>query len=336
MADRRRDPDAADRRPVVVTAQDVCDATARIAAVARRTPVVGAQALADLTGARVSCKVEALQRTGSFKIRGAASKVLAMDDAERSRGLLAASSGNHAQAVAAVAALTGCSATVLMPHDAPSAKRAATEAYGARVIGYDRYTQDREQLAAQLAEERKLTQVPAYDDPLVMAGQGSVALELVEQVGELDALVVPVGGGGLMAGCGTIARDRCPSVELVGVEPAAGDDTRRSLTAGHRVRIPVPRTIADGQQADIPGQLTFEVNRHQVDRILTVTDEQIVAAMRFAFERMKLVLEPSGATALAAVLAVGQEWAGAHVGVILSGGNVDVERFASLVRTLTP
>jgi threo-3-hydroxy-L-aspartate ammonia-lyase len=243
--------------------------------------------------------------------------------------LLAASSGNHAQAVAAVAALLGTEVTVLMPSDAPAGKRAATLEYGAHVLTYDRYAEDREQLAARLAEERGLVQVPAYDDPLVMAGQGTAALELLTDVGALDVLLVPVGGGGLIAGCGTIARDLCPGIELVGVEPAAGDDTRRSLAEGRRVRVAVPRTIADGQQADVPGRLTFEVNRRQVDRIELVTDEQVTAAMRFAFERLKLVLEPSGATALAAVL-TGRGLAGRRVGLVLSGGNVTLDRFAEL------
>jgi threonine dehydratase len=223
-----------------------------------------------------------------------------------------------------------------MPHDAPANKRAATEEYGAEVVTYDRYTQDRETLADRLAGERGLTQVPAYDDPWVMAGQGTTALELVEEVGVLDSLVVPVGGGGLMAGCATIARDLCPDVELVGVEPAAGDDTRQSLTQGRRVRIPVPRTIADGQQADVPGRLTFEVNRRLVDRVEVVSDEQVVGAMRFAFERLKLVLEPSGATALASVLARPGGLRGRRVGVVLSGGNVSVARFGELLRTLGP
>lgn len=318
----------------VLTPGDVHQAARRIARLARRTPVVGSRTLDALTGAAVVCKAESLQRTGSFKVRGAANRVLALSAEERARGLLAASSGNHAQAVAAVAAELGIETTILMPGDAPANKRAATEEYGARVLIYDRYDQDREDLATRLSTERGLVQVPAFDDPWVMAGQGTVALELISEVGDLDVLVVPIGGGGLMAGCGTVARDLCPEIELVGVEPAAGDDTHRSLAQGRRIRIPVPRTIADGQQADTPGRLTFEVNRLLVDRIELVTDDQVVAAMAFAFERLKLVLEPSGATALAAVLAAGPRLAGRRVGAVLSGGNVSMERFGELVRTL--
>jgi threo-3-hydroxy-L-aspartate ammonia-lyase len=318
-----------------VTPDDVRAAAQRVAGLARRTPLVTSPRLDALTGATVVCKAESLQRTGSFKVRGAANRILALDPGERGRGLLAASSGNHAQAVAAVAAAVGARATILMPHDAPANKRAATEAHGAQVLGYDRYAQDREELATRIARERGLVQVPAYDDPWVMAGQGTAALELLEEVGAVDVLVVPVGGGGLAAGCGTIARALCPDVELVGVEPAAGDDTRRSLLAGRRIRIPVPRTIADGQQADTPGRLTFEVNRRQLDRVEVVTDEQVVGAMAFANEHLGLVLEPSGATALAAVLTGGQTFAGRRVGVVLSGGNVSVERFGELLRTLS-
>lgn len=329
-------PGAAGDTMPVVTADAVRAAAQRVAALARCTPVVTSARLDEVTDATVVCKAESLQRTGSFKVRGAANRILALDPAERGAGLLAASSGNHAQAVAAVAAAVGSRATILMPHDAPPNKRAATEAYGAEVISYDRYAQDREELAARLARERGVLQVPAYDDPWVMAGQGTAALELLEEVGAVDVLVVPVGGGGLAAGCGTIARALFPHVELVGVEPAAGDDTRQSLLAGSRIRIPVPRTIADGQQADTPGRLTFEVNRRLLDRVEVVTDEQVVEAMAFAFERLKLVLEPSGATALAAVLAAGTSLAGRRVGVVLSGGNVSRERFGDLLRTLSP
>jgi threonine dehydratase len=223
----------------------------------------------------------------------------------------------------------GVPAVILMPEDAPAAKLEATRGYGAEVVTYDRWTQDREQLGRALALERGLELVPPYDDPLVMAGQGTAALELMEDAGELDVLVVPVGGGGLVAGCATAAKGLRPRTRVVGVEPEAGDDTRRSLAAGERIAIDVPRTIADGLQAAVPGALTFEVVRRRVDGIVTVGDGELVEAMRFAFDRLKLVLEPSGAAALAALLAGRVEAAG-RVGAVLSGGNVGVERFREL------
>jgi threonine dehydratase len=241
------------------------------------------------------------------------------------------SSGNHAQAVALAASLVGLPAVVVMPQDAPAEKLEATRRYGAEVILYDRYSQDREELGRQTADERGFVLVPPYDDPLVMAGQGTAALELVEQVGELDVVVVPVSGGGLIAGSATVLKARAKPTRVVGVEPEAGDDTRRSLEAGRRVQIPVPRTIADGLQVSTPGELTFEVNRLLVDEIVTVTDPEIAQAMRFSFERLKAVVEPSGAAGLAALLAGAVEVRDRRVGVILSGGNVSPERFASLV-----
>ena len=323
-------------RPIVLlTAEDVMRAVGRIEGLAHRTPVRRSADLDALVGAQVSAKAESLQRTGSFKIRGAGNHVLSLAPDRLAAGLFAASSGNHAQAVAAVAARVGVPATILMPHDAPPNKRAATEALGATVIGYDRYAEDREALGARIAGERSLHQVPAFDDPLVMAGQGTVALELLADVGELDVLYVPVGGGGLAAGCGTIAKHRCPGIELVGIEPSAAADTRRSLAAGRRVRIEQPRTIADGLAAPTPGEHTFAVNRRLLDRVEVVSESQIAAAMGVARDLLDLVLEPSGATALAGVLADGtggrDRLRGLRVGVVLSGGNVTAERFAVLV-----
>jgi threonine dehydratase len=222
-----------------------------------------------------------------------------------------------------------------MPHDVPAAKLEATRGYGAEVVGYDRYGQDREALGSALAAERGLTLVPPYEHPLVMAGQGTVALELLERVPELDALLVPVGGGGLLAGCVTAAKALRPGIRMIGVEPEAGDDTRRSLAAGQRVRIDVPVTIADGQQADIPGELTFEVNRRLVDEVVVASDAEIVATMRFLFDRMKVVVEPSGACALAALLAGRVAGISGSVGVVLSGGNVGADRFAALISGAT-
>jgi len=244
------------------------------------------------------------------------------------------SSGNHAQAVALAARILHSRAVILMPADAPASKVDATRGYGAEIVTYDRYGQDREALGARLAADRGLTLIRPYDDPMVMAGQGTAALELVEEVASIDVLVVPVGGGGLIAGSATAAKEALPGVRVVGVEPETGDDTARSLREGRRIRIPVPQTIADGLQVDIPGELTFEVNRRLVDQMVSVTDEEILEAMAFLFDRMRVVVEPSGAVGVAALLAgkLGSLGSGdARVGVILSGGNVDVARFAALM-----
>jgi threonine dehydratase len=323
------------RAEVLISPDDVAAARSRIAGVAHRTPVVTSRTLDQLTGATMLLKAESLQRGGAFKFRGAYNKVSTLTAEELSRGVCAWSSGNHAQAVALSAAALGTRATILMPEDAPTAKRAATQGYGAEILTYDRYTEDREAIARELADVRGLVPVPAYDDPIVMAGQGTAALELIEDAGPLDALVAPMSGGGLMAGCGTAARGLLPEVELFGAEPTAGDDTLRSLRAGDRIRIPVPRTIADGQQVDIPGELTFEVNRRQLTDVLLVDDDDLISAMAFMFERLKLVIEPSGASALAAVLRNTHRFRGKRVGVILSGGNIGLERFISLLSTRT-
>jgi threonine dehydratase len=243
--------------------------------------------------------------------------------------VLAYSSGNHAQAVAIAAQLLGTHATIVMPEDAPTAKVDATRGYGAEIVRYDRWTQDREELGARLAEERGLELVRPYDDPLVMAGQGTTALELLADAPDLDTVVVPVGGGGLIAGCATAAKALRPGIRVVGVEPDSGDDTARSLAAGKRVNGGVPRTIADGLQAAEPGELTFEVNRRRVDEIVTVSDAEMIDAMAFLFDRLKLVTEPSGAVGVAALLA--ERVPGERVGVVISGGNVGVARFAELL-----
>lgn len=310
---------------------DVRAAAQRLAGVAHRTPVLTSRTVDELTGARVLAKAECFQRGGAFKFRGAYNAVASLDPEVRSRGVLAYSSGNHAQAIALAARLHHVPAVIVMPYDAPPSKVAATEGYGAEIVRYDRYAQDREEIGGRLAAERRLTLIPPYDHRAVMAGQGTVALELVEQAGALDVLVVCVGGGGLISGCATAATALSPGVRVVGVEPAAGDDVRRSLAAGRRVSVPVPRTIADGQQTTSPGELTFPVIQRLVSEVVTVTDEEIVAAMVLAFERLKVVLEPSGASALAALLA-GRvaDVVGRRVGVTLSGGNVGAARFAEL------
>ncbi|MFG2456059.1 threo-3-hydroxy-L-aspartate ammonia-lyase [Streptomyces sp. NPDC048523] len=313
-----------------VTLDDVLDAATRLKGVAHRTPVLRSRTLDALVGAEVLLKCENFQRVGAFKFRGAYNAASRLTPEQLGRGIAAYSSGNHAQAVALAARELGTTAVIVMPEDAPRSKRAATEGYGAEIVTYDRYTGDREAIAEALAAERGLALIPPYEHPHVMAGQGTAALELLEEAGELGALLTPVGGGGLMAGSATAAKGLHPGIRMVGVEPEAGDDTRRSLEAGRRVTIPVPKTIADGQALHTPGELTFSVNRRLVDEIALVSDDEIRAAMRFAFERLKIVVEPSGATPLAALLSGRVSDLPGRVGVIVSGGNVDAERFARL------
>ncbi|MFJ2742998.1 pyridoxal-phosphate dependent enzyme [Streptomyces sp. NPDC087440] len=313
-----------------VTLDDVRDAAARLNGVVHRTPVLRSRTLDELVGAHVHLKCENFQRIGAFKIRGAYNAISRLSPEQLAKGVAAFSSGNHAQAVALAARELGTSAVILMPEDAPRSKVAATLGYGAEVVTYDRYAGDRIALGNTLAAERGLTLIPPYDHPHVIAGQGTAALELVEETGELGALVAPVGGGGLIAGSSTVVKGLYGNTRVVGVEPEAGDDTRQSLAAGRRVTVPVPRTIADGQAIQSPGELTFAINRQLVDEVVLVTDDQIREAMRFAFERLKIVVEPSGATGLAALLAGQVADLPERVGVIVSGGNVDTQRFAEL------
>jgi threonine dehydratase len=315
----------------LIELEDVELAARRLDGVAHRTPVLTSRTLDERTGARVHVKAECFQRGGAFKFRGAYNKIAALDEDALRRGVIAYSSGNHAQAVAIAAGLLGSHATIVMPEDAPAAKLDATRSYGAEVVLYDRWTESREEIGARLAAERGLELVKPYDDPLVMAGQGTVALELLAEAPELDVLLVPISGGGLIAGCATAAKALRPGIHVVGVEPEAGDDTRRSLAAGERVRIDVPRTIADGLQAPEPGELTFEVNRQRVDEVATVGDEEIVDAMAFLFDRLKVVAEPSGAVGIAALLTGKVDASGRGAGVVLSGGNVGAARFAELL-----
>ncbi|HWO67687.1 MAG TPA: pyridoxal-phosphate dependent enzyme [Umezawaea sp.] len=304
------------------------DAAERIAGVAHRTPVLTSSTLDRATGTTAFLKAENFQRVGAFKFRGAYNAISRLTPAQLESGVATYSSGNHAQAVALAARLLGAKAVILMPEDTPASKVDATRGYGAEVITYDRYTGNRVALGARLAAERGLTLVPPYDHPHVMAGQGTVALELLEETGPLHTLVVPIGGGGLMAGCATAAKSLHPDTRVVGVEPEHANDTQLSLREGERVRIPVPHTIADGQATEIPGELTFAVNRHLVDDVILVDDDEIREAMRFAFERLKIVLEPSGATSLAALL---KGTLSGRVGVVLSGGNIGVDRFRDLL-----
>lgn len=314
-----------------VSLDDVRDAAARLAGVAHRTPVLTSRTLNALAGAEVFVKCENLQRVGAFKFRGAYNAVARLSPGRLAKGVAAYSSGNHAQAVALAARELGTSAVILMPEDAPRAKLAATAGYGAEIVTYDRYTQDRAALAHALAAERGLTLIPPYDHPHVIAGQGTAALELLAETGGLDAVVAPVGGGGLIAGTAVAAKALHPGIRVVGVEPENGDDTKRSLESGERVAIPVPRTIADGQAVATPGEITFAINKRLVDAVVLVSDEEIVEAMRFAFERLKIVLEPSGATPLAALLAGRLPAPPRRVGVIASGGNIDASRFLELL-----
>jgi threo-3-hydroxy-L-aspartate ammonia-lyase len=306
----------------VIDLADVEAAARRIEGVAHRTPVITSRTL----GAHVFLKAENLQRSGSFKFRGAYNKLASLPDG---RDVIAYSSGNHAQAVALAAQLRGVRATIVMPEDAPQAKLEATRGYGAEVVTYDRWRESREEIGTRLAAERDLELVKPYDDPLIMAGQGTTALELLADVPDLDVLVTPVSGGGLIAGCATVAKTLRPGLRVVGVEPAAGDDHARSLAAGRRVRIDIPRTIADGLGAPEPGELTFEVNRELVDEVVTVEDADLVEAMTFLFDRVKLVVEPSGAAGVAALLR--GKLPGGRVGIVLSGGNVGAARFGELI-----
>jgi threo-3-hydroxy-L-aspartate ammonia-lyase len=307
---------------------DVQRAARRLSGVARRTPVLGSRTLDERTGATVTLKAETFQRCGAFKFRGAYNAVSSLQAAQRERGVCAVSSGNHAAAVTLAAGLCDTRATILMPTDAPALKRAATEGYGAEIITFDRYRDDRESLVRALAAERGLALVHPYDNPHVMAGQGTVALELLEQTEGLDVVLVPVGGGGLIAGCATVVKALSPRTRVIAVEPAASDDLTRSLASGRREQVTVSPTIADGQQTATPGELTWPVIQARVDGAVTVSDEQILAAMKFCFERMKLVVEPSGASALAALLAGAVDCHDQRVGVVLSGGNVGAAAFA--------
>jgi threonine dehydratase len=308
---------------------DVQVAARRLDGIARRTPVLGSRTLNERTGATVALKAETFQRGGAFKFRGAYNAISSLEGGARERGVCAVSSGNHAAAVALAAGMCQTRATILMPADAPALKRAATEGYGAEILTFDRYRDDREALVRALAAERGLALVHPYDNPHVMAGQGTAALELLDQTDGLDALLVPVGGGGLISGCATVVKALSPQTRVIGVEPLASDDVTRSLASGRRERVQVGRTIADGQQTPTPGELTWPVIQARVDEAVTVTDAQILEAMRFCFERCKLVVEPSGASALAALLARAVDCRGQRVGVVLSGGNVGVAGFTS-------
>jgi threonine dehydratase len=309
----------------------VVDAAERLRGVAHRTPVVSSRTLDELTGSTAFLKCENLQRMGAFKFRGAYNRIVQLNPTERRSGVVAFSSGNHAQGVALSAQLLNIPATIVMPSDAPAAKVAATQGYGAQIVTYDRATMNRAEIAETIARERGSTVVPPYDDPRIIAGQGTTALELIEDCGALDILLVCLGGGGLLAGCALAATALAPGIAVYGVEPTAGDDWVQSWQRGEIVAIPVPQTIADGQQTQAPGVLTWPIVRALCAGVVTVTDDEIRAAMRFAFERLKLVVEPSGASALAALLTGKVDVRGKRVGVTISGGNVDPKVFAEAI-----
>lgn len=306
-------------------------AAQRLAGVAKRTPVFTSRTLNDLAGGSVFLKCENFQRMGAFKFRGAYNRIVQLNPQERERGVVAFSSGNHAQGVALACKLLGVPATIVMPSDAPASKIAATKECGAEIIFYDRHKSHRAEIAQNICEEKKATLVPPFDDPEILAGAGTAALELLEEIPDLDVIVTPVGGGGLLSGSALAAHGINPGIELHGVEPEAGNDFQRSLDRGEIVQIDVPKTIADGLQTQAPGQITFEIVRNHVKSIVTVTDDELRDGMRFAFERMKLVIEPSGAAGLAGMLSRKIGAGGKRIGIVISGGNVDAERFASLI-----
>jgi threonine dehydratase len=315
------------------TFDDVLAAATRLQGIAHKTPVLQSSTLNEQLQAKVFIKCENFQRMGAFKFRGGFNALSQLTDAQRQAGVVAYSSGNHAQAVALSARILNIPATIFMPHDASPAKLAATQGYGATVIGYDRYSEDASAKAMQLAQEKGLTFIPPFDHADVLAGQGTAALELFDEVGELDALFVCLGGGGLLSGSALAAKARSPHCKIYGVEPEAGNDTQQSLRKGERVKIPTPITIADGAQTPMVGAITFEIIKALVDDIHTVTDAQLIAAMRFYAERMKMVIEPTGCLSLAAAIQAAPSLKGQRVGVIISGGNVDLARFAQLLTT---
>ncbi|UQP04262.1 threo-3-hydroxy-L-aspartate ammonia-lyase [Burkholderia multivorans] len=310
---------------------DVAAAAARIAGHAHRTPVITSRTVDDALGAQVFFKCENLQRMGAFKFRGAFNALSRFDAEQRRRGVVAFSSGNHAQAIALSARMLGIPATIVMPQDAPAAKIAATRGYGATVVTYDRYTEDREQIGRELAERDGLTLIPPYDHPDVIAGQGTAAMELFDEVGPLDAVFTPLGGGGLLSGTALATRALSPNARLYGVEPEAGNDGQQSFRSGAIVHIDTPRTIADGAQTQHLGNITFPIIRRDVDDILTATDEELVECMRLFASRMKIVVEPTGCLSFAGARRMKDELKGKRVGIVISGGNVDLDAFSALL-----
>jgi threonine dehydratase len=316
-----------------VNFSDVAAAHERIKAAVHRTPVLRSATVDEMTGAQVFFKPECLQRMGAFKIRGAYNALSQLSADERKRGVVAFSSGNHAQAVALSGRLLGVPATIVMPTDAPKVKLDATRGYGAEVVMYDASNEDRQKIAEKLASERGLTVIPPFDHPHILAGQGTAAKELIEDAGPLDVLLVPCGGGGLLSGCAIAARHLAPKCRVIGVEPAEGDDGLRAFRAGKIVQIPLPKTIADGARTMALGKITFALIQKHVDDFFTVTDAQLLKWMPFLWERMKIVVEPTGTLAAAALFENKLDVKGKRVGVVLSGGNVDIVQMAAMIRS---
>jgi threonine dehydratase len=327
---------ASEQSPGLPTYADVEAAAARLIGQAHRTPVMTSSLFDEATGATVFFKCENFQRMGAFKFRGAFNALSKLTPNVRARGVIAFSSGNHAQAVALSARLLGIRAVIVMPDDAPRSKMDATRGYGGQVVTYDRYRENREDIAQRLASEHGSVVIPPFDHPDVIAGQGTAAAELLREVGKLDSLFVCLGGGGLLSGSALAAKALAPACAVYGVEPAAGNDGQQSFKKGVIVRIDVPQTIADGAQTQALGRLTFDIIRRDVTDVLTATDEELIACMRFFMTRMKIVVEPTGCLAAAAVYALGTKLAGQRVGVILSGGNVDSDRMANLFANKPP
>jgi len=323
---------AASSATLPVSFADVEAAAARLEGLAHRTPVMTSKTADARAGGKLFFKCENLQRGGAFKFRGAYNAIATMTDDQRRRGVIAYSSGNHAQAVAYAGRLQGVAATIVMPKDAPAAKVTATREYGGEVIFYDRYKESREEICAALAAERGLTVVSPYDHPQVIAGQGTAALELFQLVGELDVLLVCLGGGGLLAGCALAANALSPRCRVIGVEPEAGNDGQQSFRAGRVIRIPVPRSIADGALTTFLGEYNFPIIRALVHDVVTVSDPMLIDAMKFFAERMKIVVEPTGCLGAAAALSKQFHRPGERVGVLISGGNIDLPRYAELLR----
>ncbi|MBJ9294068.1 threo-3-hydroxy-L-aspartate ammonia-lyase [Citrobacter werkmanii] len=310
---------------------DIVAAAERIADYANKTPVMTSRTVNEEFGAEVFFKCENFQRMGAFKFRGAMNALRQFTPQQRAAGVVTFSSGNHAQAIALSAKLLGIPATIIMPHDAPAAKVAATKGYGGNVVIYDRYTEDREKIGQDLAEKQGLTLIPPYDHPHVIAGQGTATKELIEEVGPLDALFVCLGGGGLLSGSALAARHLSPDCMIYGVEPEAGNDGQQSFRSGNIVHIDTPKTIADGAQTQHLGQYTFAIIQQNVNDILTVSDTELVTAMKFIAERMKIVVEPTGCLGFAAAKARKSELQGKRIGIIISGGNVDISRYGALL-----
>ncbi|MEQ4906962.1 MULTISPECIES: threo-3-hydroxy-L-aspartate ammonia-lyase [Proteus] len=311
----------------IPTYKDVAEAHQRIQPYLNKTPVLTSRTINELTGAQFYFKCENFQRMGAFKFRGAMNALSQFNDQQRKNGVVTFSSGNHAQAIALSAKLLGIPATIIMPEDAPKAKIEATKGYGGHVLTYNRYTENREEIGQQLAQKKGLTLIPPYDHPHIIAGQGTVAKELFDEVGELDMLFVPLGGGGLLSGSLLSTKALSPQCKIYGVEPLAGNDGQQSLRKGEIIHIDTPKTIADGAQTQHLGNYTFEIIRNNVDDILTATDEELISAMQFYAQRMKIIVEPTSCLSLAATHQFGGKLKGKKIGIIISGGNVDIAQY---------